>query len=137
VILPADSETAVTATPWIHLNTGDGDNWQRPSGVVDEQAHLMVQVMESCFLADRQALSNYYGQGFLRNSLPRERDIEQIQKQRVFDAFRHASRPTQKGPCHKTKHGFDLLELIDPDLVREAPRYAENLFAALKRETPD
>lgn len=135
VVLLVDSETPVTATPWQHLNTREGDKWQRPAGVADDQAHLMVQVMEAWFLADQETLSTYYGQRFLRSSLPRRRDIEQIAKNRVFETLHHASRHTQKGSYHKTRHGFDLLELINPALVRGASRHAENLFAVLNRET--
>lgn len=137
IALLVDSEAPVIAPAWRHLNARDGDNWQRPSGAADDQAHLMVQVMEAWFLADQETLSTYYGQGFLRNSLPRQKDIEQIDKIRVFEALRHASRLTQKGSYHKTRHGFDLLELIDPVLVRGASRNAENLFAVLTRRTAD
>jgi hypothetical protein len=112
IVLLVESEAPVTAPVWRHLNARGGDNWQRPPGVFDEQAHLMVQVMESWFLADQEVLSTYYGQGFLRNSLPRQKDVEQIEKIRVFEALHHASRQTQRGRYHKTKHGFDLLELI-------------------------
>jgi len=115
-VLLVDSETAVTATPWLHLNTREGDNWRRPSGAGVDQAHLMVQVMESWFLADRQTLFAYYGQRFLRNSLPRQQNIEKIDKEKVLETLRHASRHTQKGIYHKTRHGFELLELIDPSL---------------------
>jgi len=135
IILLVDSETAVTAKPWQHLKTREGGNWSRPDGAGDDQAHLMVQVMEAWFLADRETLATYYGQGFLKNSLPRQSDIEQIEKNRVFDALRHASKKTQKGSYHKTRHGFDLLELINPALVREASRHADDLFVVLSRET--
>jgi hypothetical protein len=134
-VLLVDSETAVTATPWLHLNTREGDNWRRPSGAGVDQAHLMVQVMESWFLADRQTLFAYYGQRFLRNSLPRQQNIEKIDKEKVLETLRHASRHTPKGIYHKTRHGFELLELIDPSLVRAASRHANNLFAVLERET--
>lgn len=129
VILLVDAEGAVTASPWSHLN------WKCPPGIGVDQAHLMVQVMEAWFLADAPTLSTYYGQAFLRNSLPGQKDVEQIDKQTVIEALRHASRPTQKGAYHKTKHGFDLLELIDPGLVRDASRHAESLFAVLERLT--
>ena len=36
----------------------------RPIGATDEQCHLMVEVMESWFLADKEALQAYFGQGF-------------------------------------------------------------------------
>ncbi len=132
VMLLVDSETAVTTTAWKHLGQREGDRWQRPASAKEDQAHLMVQVMESWFLADRQALSTYYGQGFLRNSLPGEKNVELIGKQQIFKALKHASKPTPKGPYHKTRHAFDLLELIDPRLVRAASSRAELFFSALE-----
>jgi hypothetical protein len=135
VMLLVDSEAVVTVAAWQHLNQRQDDGWQRPAGATNDQVHLMVQVMEAWFLADQQALARYYGQGFLRNSLPRQRNIEQIDKERVFAALRHASTRTQKGPYHKTRHGFELLEVIDPALVRRASTHAEALLTVLTKRT--
>jgi hypothetical protein len=135
VILLVDSEIAVNAPPWQHLNGPSGDKWQRPVQADEDQVQLMVQVMESWFLADHRALADYYGQGFIENALPRQPDIEQIDKQKVFDALTRASNPTQKGRYHKTKHGFDLLELIDPESVSKSSIHAQALFATLKTKT--
>jgi hypothetical protein len=132
-VLLVDSETAVTTRPWQHLRDREGDNWPKPAGAGDDQAQLMVQVMESWFLADHNTLSTYYKQGFLRNSLPRQKDIERIAKKTVFESLSHASKDTPKGPYHKTRHGFELLELIDPVFVREASSHAADLFAVLQR----
>ncbi len=136
IILLVDSEEAVAAGPWQHLATRQGDNWRRPAGASDDQAHLMVQVMEAWFLADRRALADYYGQGFLAASLPGQANIELISKADVFRALQHASKNTKtKGEYHKTRHGFDLLELIDPSRVRAASVHAERLLTVLQRET--
>jgi len=91
--------------------------------------------MESWFLADKQVLTEYYGQGFLAGSLPGQPNIELVAKQDVFNALQHASRKTQKGEYHKTRHGFDLLELINPKRVRTASPHAERFLAVLERET--
>lgn len=133
VVLLVDAEEEVRSAPWQHLRARPGDGWTRPNGATEEQAQLMVQVMESWFLADRVALSRYYGQGFLSNSLPGQPNIELIPKQRVFDALAHATRQTQKGEYHKTRHGFDLLELIDPVLVGAASSHARDFFLVLNR----
>ena len=136
-VLLVDSETAVTTRSWQHLREREGDNWPRPHGADDDQVHLMVQVMEAWFLADPDALSTYYKQGFLRNSLPRRKNIEMIDKKAVFESLSHASKDTQKGTYHKTRHGFDLLELIDPGLVQAASSHAADLFSVLlKKATP-
>jgi hypothetical protein len=135
VILLVDSEAAVGTGPWKHLETREGDSWNRPAGVVDLQAHLMVQTMEAWLLADRQSLSEYYGQGFLAGSLPGQPNVELIAKVDAIRALQHASRPTQKGEYHKTRHGFDLLERANPALIRSASSHADRLFTLLAVQT--
>lgn len=135
-ILLVDSEEPVQGTPWQHLAARQGDGWNRPAAATDDQAHLMVQIMESWFLADKQALAQYYGQGFNVGSLPGQPNIELISKKDVFQALQLASKNTKtKGEYHKTRHGFDLLEMTSPDLVRAASVHAERLIAVLRRET--
>lgn len=135
-ILLVDSEGPVATGVWHHLATPKGDNWQPPVGATDDHAHLMVQVMEAWFLADQDALTDYYGPGFTPGSLPGQPNIELISKQDVLRALKQASKNTKtKGEYHKTKHGFDLLELINPNLVRTASVHAERLLTVLRRET--
>jgi Domain of unknown function (DUF4276) len=134
VVLLVDSEAEVMAGAWQHLGEREGDKWRRPASTHDDQAHLMVQVMEAWFLADPDVLAVYYGQGFLANSLPGQLNIELIPKQAVFDALRHATKKTQKGEYHKTRHGFDLLEQVEPGRVRAASHHAKRLFTVLARE---
>lgn len=135
IVLLVDSEAAVTASPWQHLATRAEDKWPRPSGAHDDQVHLMVQVMESWFLADRETLAEYYDKGFLASSLPGQSNVEMISKQDVLKALQHSSKKTQKGPYHKTKHGFDLLELIEPTRVRAASNHADRLLSMLEKIT--
>jgi hypothetical protein len=134
IVLLVDSEEAVVAGPWQHLATRKGDRWRRPDGVTDDQAHLMVQVMESWFLADRQVLIGFYGQGFLANSLPGYANVEQIPKKAVLQALKHATKTVKKGEYHKTRHAFELLERVDPDRVRAASHHAAFLLTVLTRE---
>jgi hypothetical protein len=135
VILLVDSEGPVVVGTWQHLQARVGDGWHQPAGTSADQAHLMVQTMEAWFLADKLALVAYYGEGFLVASLPGQPNVELIPKQDVFDRLAHASRHTQKGQYHKTRHGFDLLERIDPNRVRAASQHADRLFAVLGRVT--
>jgi hypothetical protein len=132
LILLVDSEGPVgrNVTPWVYLRTRDG--WKKPQQARDDQAHFMVQCMESWFLADQEGLSDYYGQGFLINSLPQQADVEAVPKRDVERALDHASRHTQKGPYHKTRHGFELLANIDPAKVRAGSVHAQRLFELLK-----
>jgi hypothetical protein len=135
IILLVDSEEPVTASTWQHLRDRSGDGWQRPASASKDQAHLMVQAMEAWFLSDQQVLTDYYGQGFLAGSLPGQPNIELISKRDVFISLQHASKNTKKGEYHKTRHGFDLLERIDPNRVRAASQHADRLFVVLQRET--
>lgn len=94
----------------------------------------MVQCMESWFLADPGALKNYYGEdGFRESALKRNPSVEQIAKSDVLSCLRSATRETAKGQYHKTAHAPQLLEKIDPDLVRKASRNCDRLFQALTK----
>ena len=91
----------------------------------------MVQCMESWFLADKDALAEYFGQGFLRNSLPGQANIELIRKIDVLNALEHAAGPTTQRHYHKTDHGYELLGLISPTKVGNASQHAQTLHALL------
>ena len=120
---------ATAAQPWQHLQ--DRDGWQRPPGATDGQCHLMVQTMESWFLADREALSTYYGQGFRGNALPANPHIEQIPKQDVDTGLQSATRDTTKGSYDKGRDSFEILGRLDPAKVTNASPYAKRFIDAL------
>ncbi len=134
LILLVDSEESVSkgVTSWDHLRARQDDQWECPPETTDDQAHLMVQCMESWFLADRDTLRQYYGKEFLMNSLPGQPNVEEISKRDVERALQHASQRTQKGPYHKTGHGFALLAEIDPTELRKASPRARRLFEVLE-----
>jgi hypothetical protein len=98
-------------------------------------AFLMVQAMEAWFLADREVLAAFYGDGFLANSLPGSpREIESVPKGDLEPALKHASGPTKtKGPYQKVKHGFALLALINPSKVENASPHAASFHRFLRR----
>lgn len=96
--------------------------------VRDEQCHVMVQVMESWFLADRDALSEYYGQGFRIAVIPQNPRTEEIPKTDIIRGLENATRNTSKGVYHKTRHGSELLSRIDPQKVRQASPHCNRLF---------
>ena len=92
----------------------------------------MVQVMESWFFADRDAVADFYGQGFQSGSLPRNPAIEEISKDDVSKGLNNATRRTTKGAYHKGKHSFELIGVIDPHKVAEASPYAKRLLDSLR-----
>lgn len=80
-MLLVDSEVAVSDAdqlfedkskwlPWSHLKQRQGDGWEKPEGGEDSDCHLMVQCMESWFLADRDTLKAFFGIGFKESQLP-------------------------------------------------------------------
>lgn len=134
ILLLVDSEGPVADehTPWQHLKARADDNWNMPAGAHIQSAHLMVQCMESWLLADKDALSGYFGIGFLRNSLPPEANVERISPAQALNSLEHAVRPTSKKYYHKTEHGYEMLRLIDPAKVGAASKRAQALHALLQ-----
>ena len=133
VVLLVDSEAAVTAdTPNEHLRTRRGDGWDL-AGVSEDHVHMMVQTVETWIVADPDALTAYYGQGFQANALPARRDLEDEGKAAVTRALERATGRTQKGAYHKIRHAGDLLAVIDPATVRQRCGHCERLFAVLGR----
>ncbi len=110
-------------------------DWRPPGGssVSDEQIHWMVQVMEAWFLADRDALRRYYGQGLLVNRLHGSAtDVESIPKDDVLRGLARATEQTPKGRYHKTQHAPELLERVNVETVRRNAPACERLFAILE-----
>ena len=91
----------------------------------------MVQVMESWFLADREALGAYYRQGFRDSSLPQNPRIEEAGKDDVLNGLEQATRDTSKGRYNKGNHSFDLLARLAPAKVTNASPYAKRFIDAL------
>jgi hypothetical protein len=88
----------------------------------------MVQLMESWFLADIQALKRDYGQEFREGRLRAKRDIERVLKKDVMKWLENATKPTQKGKYDKADHAPRLLGRIDPVLVRKACPNCQRIF---------
>ena len=92
----------------------------------------MVELMESWFLADPEALAKYYGKDFLTSAIGGTQDVEKIQKADVLHRLKQASRNTQKGEYHKVKHAPHLLERLDPDRVQKHASHCRKLFDAVR-----
>ena len=103
--------------------------------IQDNQIHFMVEVMESWLLADKDALANYYGNGFQTNRLPQNPSIEEIFKADVISGLESATSSTPKGKYHKTRHAPDLLQQVDVSKVRNAAPNCDRLFVALNHLT--
>ena len=102
------------------------------SNVKDEQCHLMAQMMESWFLADKEKLAEFYGQGFSVNSLPKNTNVEKIAKSDVENGLKAAVRNTSKKEYKKGEHAGEILRIIDSNKVRQAAPHCEKLFTTIK-----
>ena len=138
-LLLVDSEAPVASGSdvWSHLQQRDG--WDRPEGVEDDSAHLMVQCMEAWFLADRATLTAYFGNGFNASKLPAiaevngVRDIEAIAKAQIFESLKQATRETKtKGRYDKGEHSFQILAKLDAGKLTAASPHAAGLIQAIK-----
>ena len=133
-ILLVDSEDPVAAghTVWQHLFARKDDGWRRPPNADDDQAFLMVQAMETWFLADRDALRKYFGARFRPNALKKWPDLEAVPKQTALGALERATAACTKHYA-KGKVSFELLAHIDPALVATACPHAEALLNRLRQ----
>ncbi|WP_193771212.1 DUF4276 family protein [Candidatus Magnetaquicoccus inordinatus] len=132
-ILLVDSEDPVPPAffdkPWEYLH--HRDQWSRPAHVSDDQAHLMTQCMESWFLADKEYLAKFFGNGFKINELPATVPIEDALKQDILKGLDKAARETTKKEYSKGKHSFAILKGLDPIKVQQQSPWACRLFKTL------
>lgn len=128
IILLVDSEAPVNGLPWEHLKARD--NWDAP-GVDDTHCHLMVQTMVAWFIADIDTLKKFYGQGFKENLIPKNSNVEKIDKDALEPNLKAATRDTSKGEYQKIQHASKLLEQLDVTKVRNASYHCYRLFTIL------
>lgn len=132
VLVDSEEPVAEGYDVWQHLRSRDG--WERPEGVDDDSAHLMVQCMEAWFLADREALSDWFGAGFNAAKLPAGTDLELVSKSSVLDGLEKSTQKTKKKePYDKGKHSFAILAVIAPAKVADRSPHARRLLETLKR----
>lgn len=135
-----DSQNIRTWKPWHHLCNrcdSDGqpaDNWSKPQNAADADCHLMVETMESWFMADIDTLKQYYGKGFNAQRLPSGQNIENITKNDIKNALKSATRNTNKGEYNKGVHSFKILENIDPTKVRTKSQWVDRFITLLSEK---
>lgn len=95
--------------------------------VEENQCHLMVQIMESWFLADSETLKSFYGQKFNSNAIPKTKDIEKILKDSVESSLDSATKNTQKGIYseNKLKHSSELLAKLSVEIIKVRAKHCQ------------
>lgn len=102
--------------------------------ISEEQCQLMVQIMESWFLADVETLQSYYGQKFNSKAIPNTNDVEKIAKLDVENSLAKATKATQKGVYNKIKHGAELLSRIDVIKIRQKAKHCQRVFQTIEEK---
>ncbi len=126
ILVDSEGEIGEGETPKIFLNkVSDKFDF---SEIDEEQCHLMVQAMESWFLADKDCLAEFYGKDFNSNSLPQNPNVEKIQKKDILEGLKNATRRTKKGKYGKGNHSGEILQKIDAQKIRESAPHCERLF---------
>ena len=131
-ILLVDSEDPVKAghTVWQHLK--ERDDWDKPTGADDNHAFLMVQVMETWFIADREMLKTYFKSDFKDDKIPQWPKLESVTKQAIYDALDKATAECKTKKYTKGKISFEMLALLDPNKVEAACPAAIRLLDRLR-----
>jgi len=132
-LLLVDSEEPVPAgsTVWQHLQTRSHNTFQQPTGADDQSAYMMVQSMETWFIADQPALQRFFKDPFdasIFQSLP---SLEDILKEDALNKLRQATSRC-KPRYRKGKVSYDLLAKINPDTVAVACPHAKDLLNYLR-----
>ena len=132
-VLLVDSEEPVDSEAWTHLAARQENKLKRPAEAPTDSAHLMVQCMESWFMADPDKLKNYFGKGFSANSLLNANSIETAAVDAVLVSLKKAAKVTSKGEYDKGRDSFKILALIDVEKVTKASPHAKRLIETLER----
>lgn len=94
---------------------------------------LMVQCMESWFIADLAALKQCFG-GKLRDQvIPRHTDVEAVSVKDVLSALNESVKQTPTAKYHKVQHGTRILESLNPVQVAARSKHAGELHDFLRK----
>lgn len=113
-----------------HLEERDRQ-WEWPDGVGDGDVFMMVQAMETWFVADRLLLKRYFGNQLRENKLKAWPALEDVPKQTILDALADATAGCPKVYA-KGKVSFEILQDLDPSRVETACPHAKQLLERLR-----
>jgi hypothetical protein len=132
--LLVDSESLVARgkTVWEHLKSRPGDEWNKPAGVTDDQAFLMVQVMETWFIADQEAMERFFGANVRAAAIPAWPNLEEVPKRAIYESLEKATADCGPRKYSKGRCSFELLATVSPAKVEAASPHARELFERLR-----
>lgn len=139
-LLLVDSEDPVKVTDenpdsaeaWNHLKVCD--NWDKPSGVANDQAQLMTTCMETWIMADQPSLSVFFGQHLQTSALLPTLNLEARTRDEVQDKLVWATRDCGKYRSYaKGKRSFKVLEHLTPKTLKEHLPHFRRFASTLER----
>lgn len=130
-LLLVDSEDPIAdgRSNWQHLKARD--NWDKPLSAREDQVFLMVQVMESWFLADLDTLRRYFGSGFSDAQFRAWPALEAVPKQTVLEVLDKAT-ANCKQVYKKGDVSFAILSNLNPAQVEATCPHARSLLERLR-----
>lgn len=132
-LILVDSEEPVASehTAWEHLQSRRRQRFQRPADADDRSAFLMVQAMETWFIADQPALQRFFGPSFDEREFQDLPALETVPKDDALEKLRQATYRC-KPRYRKGRISYDLLGAIDPHRVAAVCPHAQELLDYLR-----
>lgn len=132
-LLLVDSEEPVADghTVWQHLGTRNQHRFQQPPQADDDSAYMMVQAMETWFLADQETLKRYFGALLDTDVLHGLAPLEAVAKEDALTTLRQATHRCSRH-YRKGKRASDILGELDPQTVAAACHHADELLQYLR-----
>ncbi|MDR3689991.1 MAG: DUF4276 family protein [Fimbriimonas sp.] len=134
VLLLVDSEEAIPEglSNWEHLASRHDNELRRPEGASEENLFLMVQCMETWFIADVDCLKQRFGHGFKTTPFKEWPEFEAVPKATVFDVLDRATADCETSYA-KGSTSFEILGLISPERVITKCPNAARLLDRLRK----
>lgn len=132
-LLLVDSEDVVQAghDAWQHLKARD--KWTKPQDAGKEDAFLMITCMETWFIADREALKDFFKGCWNDKALPKWTNLEKVERKKAFAALEKATATCGDRQYAKGKVSFELLKVIDPKKIADTIPSAKALLDRLRK----
>jgi hypothetical protein len=136
--LLVDSDGPVISVPRNHLKTKFSSyRFLDDKKIPDNRIHLMVQVMESWFIADISALERFFGEGFDSAQIPQDQEIESIDGDVAINSLKSASKGSSRGEykLYSTiEFETGILKQLNPDILKDKAPHCKRLFEILELE---
>ena len=132
-VLLVDSELPIDSKfkdkPWDFLKKNE--NWDWLEKLDNKTCHLMVQCMETWFLADKENLQKYFGNGFSIKFF-QKKSIEKINKRELLIQLNAATNKCKtKKNYDKGRDSFKILMCTSPQKISHASYWAKRFFTDL------